>query len=89
MIIEEHPFGYNISERFPNAREVKSWECGRALAAEADGRPYLIIDEGTFADFFLGTDDEDLLDRLLKVIEFESAAERAEYMEATLEIEQE
>lgn len=73
------PSGFSISDHFPNARQVRSWEGGCAYLAEQDGVYYVIVDEGTLVDF-LGADDRDLLDQLIKVIAFESNAERDQYV---------
>ena len=47
-------------------------------AAEVDGKSYIIVDEGTMADFLLAGDpsDAEVLSRLITVMEFESHDER-------------
>lgn len=74
-----HPYNFNLLEHFPKAREVSAWEGGRAYLAERDGVAYVLVDEGTLADL-LDDEDQDLLDGLVKVIAFESEAERTEYI---------
>ena len=79
MRIEKHPMGYDARQRFPDMRRVKLFEGGAIYAAEKFGRFYLIIDEGTMADFLM-PEDEDLLSELVKVIEFETEEEREAYL---------
>ena len=83
MIIERHPYHYSVAENFPGARRIVGFEGGAAYAAERDGKPYIIVDEGTMADF-LGPEDQDLLNALVQVIEFESEEERASYIKKEL-----
>jgi hypothetical protein len=47
--------------------------------AERDGKPYIIVDEGTMADF-LGEEDTDLLEQVVQVIEFDCEQEREAYL---------
>lgn len=74
-----HPFAFDVSGTFPNARQICGWAGGCAYLAERDGISYVIIDEGTLADF-LGEGDRKLLDQLVKVIAFDSEAERSAYV---------
>jgi hypothetical protein len=74
-----HPFDFSVSENFPNARQVRGWEGGCAYLAELNGVSYVIVDEGTLADF-VGEDDRHLLDQLVKIIAFDSEAERSQYV---------
>ncbi len=74
-----HPFDFDIFHNFPNARGVRGWEGGHAYLAERDGVSYVIIDEGTLAEF-VGKDDRDMLKQLIKIIAFDSEAERSEYV---------
>lgn len=83
MNIEHHRFGFDIRAAFPDAELLMSWEGGAAYTASRAGKPLLIQDEGTLADF-LGPEDEDLLDELVKVIEFEDVAERDTYVKENL-----
>jgi hypothetical protein len=82
MRVERHPYKFDIYGQFPNAREFRGWEGGCAFRAERDGRPFLIIDEGTMADFLDENDptDGDTLNCLVSVIEFEDDAEREAYI---------
>jgi len=74
-----HPFDFSVSENFPNARRVRGWEGGCAYLAEREGVSFVIIDEGTLADF-VGDDDRHLLEHLVKIIAFDSEAERSQYV---------
>lgn len=57
---------------------LRGFEGGAVFTAEREGRFYVIQDEGTLADFL---SDEDLAGlELTKVLEFETAAERAAYI---------
>jgi len=49
------------------------------LAAEKDGKAYLVIDEGTCADFN-APDFEETMDSLVTVLEFRHAGERVQYL---------
>lgn len=75
MTVTAHPFDLSVSKNFPNACQVRVWEGGCAYFAERDGVSFLIIDQGSLADF-AAEDDRELLDRLVKVIAFDSEAER-------------
>jgi hypothetical protein len=79
MQITKHPFGYNYTELFPNVKMIGGFEGGAIYKAFKDEKHYLIIDEGTLADF-LDEDDQDLLDQLVKVIEFETEKELNQYL---------
>ena len=79
MRVERHPYKYNYNERFPEKRLVKGFMGGAIYAAEASGKFYIIEDEGTMADFLL-PEDEDLLDMLIRIKEFDTEQERDEYL---------
>jgi hypothetical protein len=76
---ESLPYNSRIDEQFPWKRMVKAFEGGAWFAAEKDGRFYLICDERTMADFILPEDD-DLLDKMLTVLEFDSEEGREQYI---------
>jgi len=75
-----HPFGYKYREQFPDAKMIGGFEGGAIFQAIKDNKHYIIIDEGTLADF-LDEDDKDLLDQLVKIIEFETEEELNKYLE--------
>jgi hypothetical protein len=79
MKTSKHPFGFNYKELYPNAKMIGGFEGGAIYKAVKDEKHYLIIDEGTLADF-LDEDDKDLLDQLVKVIEFETEEELNKYL---------
>lgn len=79
MDITKHPFRYNYKAEFPNLKEIASFEGGVIYKATKDKKHYLIIDEGTRADF-LDEEDKDLLDQLIKIIEFETEEELNHYL---------
>ena len=79
MKITKHPIGFNYREIFPNVKMIGGFEGGAIYKATKDSKYYLIIDEGTLADF-LDEDDQDLLDQLVKVIEFETEEELNNYL---------
>lgn len=58
---------------------IGGFEGGAIYKASKDGKFYLIIDEGTLADF-LDEDDQDILDQLVKIIEFENEDELNNYL---------
>ena len=76
MKISKHPVRYNYKE---DIKEIGGFEDGVIYKATKDGKYYLIIDEGTLAEF-LGNDDQDVLDQLVKVIEFETEEELGNYL---------
>lgn len=80
MKITKHPFGYKYAEQFPDAKMIGGFEGGAIYKATKDKKHYLIIDEGTLADF-LDEDDKDLLDQLVKIIEFETEEELENYFQ--------
>ena len=79
MKMESHPYNFPISEYFPIRRLFAGFEGGSLELAEKDGKYYLIADEGTLADFLL-PEDADLLNQLIKIYEFNSEAEREQYI---------
>lgn len=79
MTINKHPARYKFREVFPNLIEISELEGGVIFRASKDNKHYLIIDEGTLADF-LDEDDKDLLNQLVKIIEFETEEELNHYL---------
>ena len=60
-------------------RRLEIFEGGAEFVAEKDGKFYLIRDERTMADF-IPEGDEDLLDKILTVLEFDSEGELNDYI---------
>ncbi|GIK21758.1 MAG: hypothetical protein BroJett005_11720 [Ignavibacteriota bacterium] len=79
MKIYKHKFGFNYRELFPDSKMIGGFEGGAIYKASKDGKFYLIIDEGTLAEF-LDEDDQDILDQLVKIIEFENEVELNNYL---------
>ena len=79
MKVVKFPFSYYFKEIYPNAKRIGGFEGGAIYSAVKDNKYYLIIDEGTMADF-LDEDDQDLLDQLVQVIEFETEEELNTYL---------
>jgi hypothetical protein len=79
MRISTYPFQFNFREVFPDAKMIKGLEGGVIYKASKDNKKYLIIDEGTMADF-LDVNDKDLLDRLIRIIEFNTEDELNNYI---------
>ncbi len=79
MKIYKHKFGFNFRELFPDSKIIGGFEGGAIYKAIKDNKYFLIIDEGTLADF-LDDDDKDLLDQLVKIIEFETEEELNHYL---------
>lgn len=73
------PFGYEYEVLFPELRRLFTTGKEVVLAAEKDGKPFLIVDEGTCADFN-APDFEDKMHALVKVIEFRHSGERVQYL---------
>ena len=76
------PFNYNVHKRFPNARLFRGWMGGCALKAEKNNKYYLVIDNGTLADFLDEEDPQELetLKKLVTIIEFNDEGEREDYI---------
>lgn len=79
MRVTKHPFQYNFRDKFPDAKMIGGFEGGAIYKATKNGKHYLIVDEGTLADI-LDEDDQDLLDQLVKVIEFDTEEELNHYL---------
>ena len=75
----KYPIKFHFKEIYPEAKMIGGFEGGAIYKAVKDNKYYLIIDEGTMADF-LDEDDRDLLDQLVKVIEFETEEELNQYL---------
>ena len=58
---------------------MEAFEGGAEFVAEKDGKFYLIQDARTMTDF-IPEDDEDLLGKLLTVLEFDSEDESNDYI---------
>lgn len=80
MLITKHPVGFNYKEIYSNPKMIGGFEGGAIYKAAKEGKYFLIIDEGTLSDF-LDEDDQDLLDQLVKIIEFETEEELNNYLE--------
>lgn len=82
MRIQDRPYDFDIRAEFPNARLFKAWEGGGAFKAERDGKPFIISDGRTIAEFLdeTGLTDREALDGLVSVVEFEDEAERDAYV---------
>jgi hypothetical protein len=76
---ESLPYKYDIRKQFPKMRQLEAFEGGAEFAAEKGGKFYLIRDGRTMADM-IPPDDEDLLDKMLMVLEFDSEDERDQYI---------
>lgn len=79
MNISKHPFRFNYKKKFSNAQKIGAFEGGTIYKATKDNKYYLIIDEGTMADF-LDENDQDLLDQLTNIIEFDTEEELNHYL---------
>lgn len=79
MRVYKHPYRFNYQELYPDVEMIGGFEGGAIYKATKDDKYYLIIDEGTLADM-LDVDDQDLLDQLVKVIEFDAEEELKNYL---------
>jgi len=68
--VERHSWGYDWTDRFPDATRVAGFEGGAVYAAQADGAWWLITDEGTLADFLDDVADADILGQLIRIERF-------------------
>jgi len=80
MRLEQHPYNYNLRDRFPAMVRLQGFEGGAIYTAEQDGLFYLLIDEGTMADFLDPVEDADLFATMVKVYEFGSNSERQTFI---------
>jgi len=78
MRIERHPYWFSVRSAFPNARAFRHWDTCRAYKAERDQKPFLILDDGTIADFL--DEGDPMLNECVSVIEFDNEAEREAYI---------
>jgi hypothetical protein len=81
MWMESHPYDYPIAKYFPERRAFSGFEGGGLWLAEKDGGYYVIIDEGSMADFLIPGEDDDLLNELVKIHEFDSELERQQFIQ--------
>lgn len=79
--MESHPYNYPIEKVFPERRLLSGFEGGSLWLAEKEGRYYLIADEGTMADYLMPGEDDDLLNVMVKVYEFEDDSERQRFIQ--------
>ena len=73
------PFGYEYEIVFPGIRRLVHDGGEVVLAAEKDGKAYLVIDEGVYVDLN-APDFEDTMANLVTIIEFNEAGERVQYL---------
>ncbi len=66
------------NREFADKSTVKGFEGGVVYAADADGKFYLVLDEGTMSDLLDEEDREGL--EFVKTYEFDTAAERNTYL---------
>ncbi|MGU9956079.1 MAG: hypothetical protein ACNYPI_00015 [Arenicellales bacterium WSBS_2016_MAG_OTU3] len=66
------------NREFADKSRVKRFEGGVVYAADADGKFYLVLDEGTMSDFLDEEDCEGI--EFVKTYEFDTAAERNTYI---------
>ena len=79
MRVERFPITWDPRERFATLRVVTRFTCGVVYSAEQAGRCFLIVDESEFNDRITpGT--EQIIYSLIGVHEFDSAAERTDYL---------
>jgi len=78
MKTSKHPIHYPYKKIYSNIQFISAFEGGGFFKATKDDKHYLIIDEGTMADF-LDDNDKDLLDELTTVFEFDTEAELRQY----------
>ena len=77
MRTEKYKAGYAYQSRFPDLTEYAAYEGGAVFLA-GTGPSYVVIDEGTLADFM----DED--DDLIVIHEFNNAGEREAWLRDNL-----
>ncbi len=82
MRTQHFPWNYDLAARFPERQQVLRYEGGNVTTAESNGKGYIIVDDGTMADFLIADDpvDAEVLARLKTVIEFDSVGERDHYL---------
>ena len=78
MRIEKHPYNYDVRKRFTHLRKIEGYAGSMIYATQKDDKFYIVIDDGTLADFL--TDGDPSLDELVKVIEFDTEAEQQAYL---------
>jgi len=81
MRIEKPPYNYPIEKNFPLRQRLVGFEGSSLWLAEKDERYYVIVDEGTMADFLLPGEDDDLLNEMVKIYEFDSESNRQRFIQ--------
>ena len=81
MRMESHPYDYPIAEYFPEKQLFSELKCGRLYLTEKENKYYVILDEGTRADFLFPGKEDDLLNELIKIHEFDSELERQQFIQ--------
>lgn len=79
MNAKRMPFNFNAKRNFPNMRMQIAFEGGAIYIAEKNCKFYVISDERTMADL-LGPEDQDLLDELVNIYEFDTEKERERFL---------
>lgn len=81
--VTRHALASEVLLGFPDARREHAGEGFACYLAERDARFYLVVDQSTLSEF-LNEEDSGMSERLVQVFEFESAAERDEYLRSVL-----
>lgn len=81
MQIKKYPNKDELQKFLPDRKLLVGFEGGSVWLAEKDGRYYVITDEGSMAGFLVPGEDDDLLNQLVKIYEFDSEAERQQYIQ--------
>lgn len=53
------------------------------MTTKQDRKYYIIVSEAVMADFLTQGEDDDLLNKLIRITEYDSEEERAEYLART------
>lgn len=82
MIKKSNPYNYDYHSIFPDMIEYLGWEGGMAYKAIKNGKPYLIIDDGSMAEVFDENDpsDKKILDSMTTIIQFKDKEELEKYV---------
>jgi hypothetical protein len=81
VLIERHPFDYDLPARFPNRRLLAEFFSGAAYAAEDEGRYYLVFDESVMVERVI-PDTEPIINSLIGIYAFTTPSDRDAFARA-------
>jgi hypothetical protein len=81
MQTKKYPSTFPVEKHYPERDLLLGLEGGAIWIAEKEGRYYLIVDERSMADFLTTGEDDDLLNEIVKIYEFDSDQDRQRFIQ--------